>query len=73
MLVEKTGSVRSGEIVVAGLVDGMETTLKRFFDEGDMIRLQPANPPWNLSGFRNAAYKSRGGFWPYCVNTRKRR
>jgi len=42
VLVEKTGSVRSGEIVVA-LVDGMETTLKRFFDEGDIIRLQPAN------------------------------
>jgi len=42
VLVEKTGSVRSGEIVVA-LVDGMETTLKRFFDEGETIRLQPAN------------------------------
>lgn len=34
---------RSGEMIVA-LIDGIEATLKRFFPEGDMIRLQPANP-----------------------------
>ena len=44
VLVEKTDSVRDGEIVVA-LVDGMETTLKRIYREPDhKIRLQPANP-----------------------------
>ena len=42
VLVEKTNSVRNGEIVVA-LVEGMETTLKRFYDEGGRVRLQPAN------------------------------
>lgn len=42
VLVQKTGRVRDGEIVVA-LVDGSETTLKRFYDEGDTVRLQPAN------------------------------
>ncbi|HEU5402132.1 MAG TPA: transcriptional repressor LexA [Terriglobales bacterium] len=42
VLVEKTQTARSGEIVVA-LVDGAETTLKRFFPEGDMVRLQPSN------------------------------
>ena len=43
VLVEKTAAVRDGEIVVA-LVDGTETTLKRFFREpGGMARLQPAN------------------------------
>lgn len=43
VLVEKTPSVRDGEIVVA-LVDGVETTLKRMYHEsGNMIRLQPAN------------------------------
>ena len=43
VLVEKVHSVRDGDIVVA-LVDGMETTLKRFYREpGEMIRLQPAN------------------------------
>jgi len=43
VLVEKVHSVRDGDIVVA-LVDGMETTLKRFYREpGQMIRLQPAN------------------------------
>ncbi len=42
VLVQRTDSVRDGEIIVA-LVDGDETTLKRFFDEGDEIRLQPAN------------------------------
>lgn len=43
VLVEKTGSVRNGEIVVA-LVDGSETTLKRYYSDGDgRVRLQPAN------------------------------
>jgi len=42
VLVEKTQMARNGEIVVA-LVDGAETTLKRFFKEGDTVRLQPSN------------------------------
>lgn len=43
VLVERTSEVRDGEIVVA-LVDGLETTLKRFYRDPDgMIRLQPAN------------------------------
>lgn len=42
VLVNKTNTVRDGDIVVA-LVDGAETTLKRFYKEGDQARLQPAN------------------------------
>jgi repressor LexA len=42
VLIEKTNQARNGDIVVA-LVDGMETTLKRFYDEGSRVRLQPAN------------------------------
>jgi repressor LexA len=42
VLVQKTDRVRDGEIVVA-MVDGSETTLKRFHDEGEEVRLQPAN------------------------------
>lgn len=43
VLVEKVNQVRDGDIVVA-LVDGTETTLKRFYREPrDMVRLQPAN------------------------------
>jgi len=42
VLVEKTPTARNGEIVVA-LVAGSETTLKRFYKENDMIRLQPSN------------------------------
>jgi repressor LexA len=43
VLVEKATEARDGDIVVA-LVDGMETTLKRFYREpGDRVRLQPAN------------------------------
>ncbi len=43
VLVEKADGARDGDIVVA-LVDGMETTLKRFYLEaGDRVRLQPAN------------------------------
>ena len=42
VLVEKAQTARNGEIVVA-LLDGSETTLKRFYQEGDRIRLQPSN------------------------------
>lgn len=42
VLVEKTRQAQNGEIVVAR-VDGNETTLKRFYREGGMVRLQPAN------------------------------
>jgi repressor LexA len=43
VLVEKSTQARDGDIVVA-LVDGMETTLKRFYVEpGEKVRLQPAN------------------------------
>ncbi len=42
VLVERTRAARDGEIVVA-LVRGAETTLKRFYVEGDVVRLQPAN------------------------------
>ena len=43
VLVQNTDRARDGDIVVA-LVDKLETTLKRFYDEpGDRVRLQPAN------------------------------
>ena len=42
VLVEKTPTARNGEIIVA-LVEGSETTLKRFYKEGEMVRLQPSN------------------------------
>lgn len=42
VMVERIRSARNGEIVVA-LVDGTDTTLKRFYKEGDKIRLQPSN------------------------------
>jgi repressor LexA len=43
VLVERTQEARDGEIVVA-LVNGTETTLKRFYREPEgQVRLQPAN------------------------------
>jgi repressor LexA len=42
VLVEKTNTARDGEIVVA-LVSKSETTLKRVYQEGETIRLQPSN------------------------------
>jgi repressor LexA len=42
VLIEQTQTARQGEIVVA-LVDGSETTLKRYYLEGDTVRLQPSN------------------------------
>jgi repressor LexA len=43
VLVERATQARDGDIVVA-LIEGTETTLKRFYHEpGDRVRLQPAN------------------------------
>jgi repressor LexA len=42
VLVEKAKTAHNGDIVVA-LVDGSDATLKRFYREGDSIRLQPSN------------------------------
>lgn len=42
VIIEQTSSPRNGEIVVA-LVDNANATLKRFYDEKNNIRLQPAN------------------------------
>jgi repressor LexA len=42
VLVEKAKTAHNGDIVVA-LVDGTDATLKRFFREGDRVRLQPSN------------------------------
>jgi repressor LexA len=43
VVVRRTNVARNGDIVVA-IVDDGHATLKRFFREGNRIRLQPANP-----------------------------
>lgn len=43
VLVQHTPTAENGEMVVAWLPDRKETTLKRFYLEGDRVRLQPAN------------------------------
>jgi repressor LexA len=42
VLVEKAKTAHNGDIVVA-LVESYDATLKRFYREGDNIRLQPSN------------------------------
>jgi repressor LexA len=42
IVVQRRDTARNGETVVA-LVDGGDVTLKKFYREGDRIRLQPAN------------------------------
>jgi repressor LexA len=44
VVLRKQQTARNGEMVAAWLTDRNETTLKHFFDDGDRIRLQPANP-----------------------------
>jgi repressor LexA len=42
VVVQEQGDARPGQMVVALLSD--DVTLKRYFPEGDTVRLQPANP-----------------------------
>ncbi|HYL98823.1 MAG TPA: transcriptional repressor LexA [Blastocatellia bacterium] len=45
IIVESRQTAANGEMVVA-LVDGAEATVKRFYLEGDQVRLEPANPSY---------------------------
>ena len=44
VLIETIGDAQNGDMVVAWLSKEKEATLKRFYREGDRVRLQPANP-----------------------------
>jgi repressor LexA len=43
VIVEERSTAQNGETVVA-LLNGEDTTLKKFYREGEQVRLQPANP-----------------------------
>ena len=43
VVIKPTNTARNGEMVVAWLREEEEATLKKFFREGDQVRLQPAN------------------------------
>ncbi len=43
VLVQPTPTVEQGEMAVAWITDREEATLKKFYLEGDRVRLQPAN------------------------------
>lgn len=44
VILKKQEVARNGEMVAVWLNERGETTLKHFFDEGEKVRLQPANP-----------------------------
>ena len=44
VIMEKTKSVKNGDMVAANVISENETTLKRIYKEGETIRLQPENP-----------------------------
>jgi len=44
VLMEPVSQAETGDMVAAEIIDMEEVTLKRFFLEGNMVRLQPENP-----------------------------
>ena len=56
LFVRKTPSAQAGEIVVALVED--EATVKRFYPEGDRIRLQPANSTMEPIYVRKSEFRS---------------
>ncbi len=56
VVVEKRPRVKDGDVVVA-LIDGQEATLKRFYKQGQSVRLEPANP--EMRGFTIPADRLR--------------
>lgn len=43
VIIKPATSINNGDTIVARLIEENEATLKRFYDEGENIRLQPAN------------------------------
>ncbi|MGC8837914.1 MAG: transcriptional repressor LexA [Anaerolineae bacterium] len=46
VLMKQAQEVLNGDMVAVWLKDSGETTLKKFYREGDLVRLQPANPAY---------------------------
>ena len=44
VILQPVSDVRNGEMVAARLLHEQETTLKHFYQVGDQVRLEPANP-----------------------------
>ena len=59
VLIEKTAHAQNGEVVVA-LVNGTESTLKRFYEEPEFVRLQPANAVMEPIRLPKAAVQIQG-------------
>lgn len=59
VVIERRENARQGEIVVA-LIDENEATLKRFYREGDQVRLVPANPAMEPRTFPADRVKVQG-------------
>ena len=58
-LIRKVDTARDGEIVVA-LIDDEEATLKTFRREGQMIRLDPGQPPLRAAALRRERVQIQG-------------
>jgi len=47
VLMKRVPDINNGDMVAVWLKDPGETTLKKFYREGDLVRLQPANPAYS--------------------------
>lgn len=59
VVVERRTHAHNGETVVA-VLDGEEATLKRYYDEGEYVRLQPANAELKPVRVKKGAIELRG-------------
>ena len=62
VLVEKTEQARNGEIVVA-LIDGSETTLKRFYRKAAKFGCSPPTAQWSRSSSRPSGCAFKEECW----------
>ena len=58
-LIKRTETARDGDIVVA-LIDEHEATLKTFYREGAMVRLDPANRAYDPQRYKSDAVRVQG-------------
>ena len=73
VILEPANDARNGEMVAAWLDGSEETTLKRFYIEGDMVRLQPRKRLDAANhGRRQGRFGARQGGWSHQVASKSK-
>jgi len=70
VIIRHQNTAQPRDMIVAWIKDREETTLKHYFPEGEMVRLQPANPAYQPIPCPPASWRSRARSSPFSASWR---